>query len=198
MNLTTIKIETCDCFWNDLFTEEELDNITEYCDNFQITKARIGNLSGEDTPEDKRKSNVAFIVRDNENDWFFSKIESAANKINSKFYGFDIYKLNSLQYTLYDEVGSHYDWHWDMFVGNTLDNINDGPQRKLSAVMQLSHPDDYEGGDLEINNCGNHNVIEKKRGLVTFFPSFVVHKVNPVESGVRKTLIAWFTGPDWR
>ena len=81
---------------------------------------------------------------------------------------------------------------------NALDNLNDQRQRKLTSVLQLDGPEDYEGGTLELLPCGSIREIEKKKGYMVTFPSFVLHRVTPVESGIRRTLVAWFTGPDWR
>ena len=50
--------------------------------------------------------------------------------------------VDSIQYTEYYEDGGHYDWHMD--VGNFPEN-----HRKISITIQLSNPDDYDGGDLE-------------------------------------------------
>lgn len=195
MNLTTIKLESIDCFWDELFSEEEVDEICKICETFP---KQSGYIADGVEDENARKSTIAWIHRDQNTDWFFSRIESAVNKLNCKFYGFDIFTLNVLQYTLYENEQSHYNWHWDMLIGNSLDNLHDVRQRKLSAILQLSNPDDYVGGDFEYNDGGISKTILKKKGLMTTFPSFVIHKVNPVESGIRKTLVAWFTGPDWR
>ena len=195
MNLTTIKIESVDCFWDGLFSDEELDQICEYCEQFPKETGTIGDAVKD---EEFRKSTISWIGKNQDSDWFFSRIESAVNKLNSKFYGFDLYRLNHMQYTLYEKDQSHYSWHWDMYTGNSLENLNNTEQRKLSAVLQLSDANDYVGGDFEYNSGSIIQTAEKKKGLLITFPSFVIHRVVPVESGVRKTLVAWFTGPDWR
>lgn len=195
MKLTTIKMEAADCFWSDLFTQDELDQIEQYCNTFDMTPGTINTDNGENTTV--RKSNVAWINRNQDCEWFFSKIESAVNKINTRFFGFDIYHLRQMQYTLYNEEGSHYDWHWDMYYSGPFEG--DTPmQRKVSAVLQLSNPEDYEGGELELSPGGLIKSIPKQRGYLSVFPGFIVHRVTPIISGERKTLVAWFSGPDWR
>ena len=62
-------------------------------------------------------------------------------------------------------------------------------------VVQLN--DAYEGGELLINN-GQMVTTEKGIGNVTIFPSFLLHKVNPVVSGNRYTLVSWISGPVWK
>lgn len=195
MKLTTVKIESTECYWDNFLSEDEITHIIEYCDKFEKSTAKI--FKNEEVQE-IRKSNIAFIFRDSENEWFFNKIEICVNKLNTKLFGFDIHRLETLQYTLYDEEGSHYDWHWDMFESRNITDVELYEQRKVTAVLQLSDPEDYEGGELEISPCGKNKFITKKKGYLSVFPTFLLHRVTPVTKGKRKTLVAWFTGPDWR
>jgi PKHD-type hydroxylase len=70
--------------------------------------------------------------------------------------------------------------------------------RKLSCVIQLSDPEDYDGGELQMNMGSQIVSIPKQKGLVTYFSSFVLHRVTPVTRGVRKSLVAWISGPNLR
>jgi PKHD-type hydroxylase len=70
--------------------------------------------------------------------------------------------------------------------------------RKLSCVVQLSDPSDYEGGELQMNSGAQIISVPREKGLVTFFSSFVLHRVTPVTKGVRKSLVAWISGPNLR
>jgi PKHD-type hydroxylase len=97
-----------------------------------------------------------------------------------------------MQYTIYEgnDLG-HYDWHLD--AGNT--SI---PPRKLSFILQLSDPDSYEGGDLQIMNSTEPTTVKKEKGFAVVFPSYTLHRVTPVTKGIRKTLVIWVTGPTFR
>ena len=103
----------------------------------------------------------------------------------------------SCQFTKY--VGSkkqHYDWHTD---SGTKANEN-GKIRKLSMTVALVDGSEYEGGDFEINvndpKREEVHVIKpaKLKGSVTIFPSFVWHRVTPVTSGTRYSLVNWHQG----
>jgi PKHD-type hydroxylase len=108
------------------------------------------------------------------------------------FFDFELTGLfEQLQFTVYEEAGSHYDWHLDKM-------LSDLPPRKLSLVLQLSDPEEYTGGDLELFVSSNPIKIERKRGLLTAFPSFTLHRVTPVTSGIRKSLVAWVGGPKFK
>jgi PKHD-type hydroxylase len=96
-----------------------------------------------------------------------------------------------LQYTLYNYENNHYACHRDLGIGKQSN-------RKLSIVLMLSDPKDYAGGNLEIFNSGEFTSIPNKKGNVVIFPSFEWHRVLPVTSGIRKTLVAWVTGPCFR
>ena len=41
-------------------------------------------------------------------------------------------------------------------------------------------------------------VAETRRGTIIAFPSYVLHRVSPTESGVRKSLVIWVSGPEFR
>ena len=104
---------------------------------------------------------------------------------------FDIWGYHdSLQYTVYNGDGGHYDWHADLGPG--LSN------RKLSVVLQLSEGTDYDGGELQINPGGSILSVPKQLGLLCFFPSFLLHRVTPVTSGKRISLVTWLCGANLR
>lgn len=115
---------------------------------------------------------------------------------NRTLFGFDIsYGLHDIQFTeYYGDVHGKYDWHHDVFWQNT--NAYD---RKLSIVIQLSDPKEYEGGDFEFREPMEYNPsMFKQKGSVLVFPSFFVHRVTPITKGTRYSLVAWIDGPKFR
>jgi PKHD-type hydroxylase len=95
-----------------------------------------------------------------------------------------------LQFTRYQAPGEHYEWHIDRGMQTGT--------RKLSLSLQLSDPDDYEGGDLEMWFGGEPTKASRERGMMTFFPSYVMHRVTPVTKGVRYSLVCWISGPPFK
>ena len=69
--------------------------------------------------------------------------------------------------------------------------------RKLSVVVQLTSPEEYEGGDFETFE-GKVLSAPKGHGTVLIFPSFVYHHVTPVTAGTRHSLVCWVNGPHIR
>ena len=119
------------------------------------------------------------------------KIIEKTNYVN-KFYNFDVVGITEpIQFISYDGSGNeHYGWHLDMDGGFKS-------RRKISIVIQLSDENEYEGGELQIDTCtldGQLTVGNKKRGSMIFFPSYLLHKVTPVTSGHRYSLVSWLSG----
>ena len=61
----------------------------------------------------------------------------------------------------------------------------------------MSDPSEYEGGELEI--CINGNIdkpikLKPEKGDIVFFASWMPHRVAPIISGTRKTLVTWVMG----
>lgn len=82
--------------------------------------------------------------------------------------------------------GGKFVWHSDILEGD--------PQRKLTLVVQLSEPETYEGGQLNIKKCSTEPFTHS--GSVVIFPSNISHRVTPVTEGVRYSLITWIYGPE--
>ena len=98
-----------------------------------------------------------------------------------------------------ENAGWNYHWDWSescQFTPNQNNKI-----RKLSMIIPLVDGNEYEGGDFELNlnNPENENNIitikeAKIKGTVIVFPSFVWHRVTPVTSGTRYSLVNWHQG----
>ena len=71
--------------------------------------------------------------------------------------------------------------------------------RKLSFALQLSDPDDYEGGNVQImDETEKSYVVPRKRGTIVLFDSRSRHRVCKVTKGIRKSLVGWVVGPRWK
>ena len=51
---------------------------------------------------------------------------------------------------------------------------------------------------LEMNPGGGIVSVPKGLGTLCFFPSFLLHRVTPLTSGVRKSLVTWISGANFR
>jgi PKHD-type hydroxylase len=188
------------CYRDDIFTEQELDNMCQYFSQHEIEKATV---MSEETPIDEniRRSKVKFFNRDDYTFPIFDRLNSAIEDTNDRFYNFILNGYDSFQYTEYhhEEKGA-YNFHMDSGFG---DRNGDSrfEMRKLSVVMCLNRPgEDFEGGQFYMNMGSEKNAfeVEMKRGRIILFPSFLIHRVAPVTKGIRKSLVIWVTGPKFR
>ena len=149
----------------------------------------FGGSDGEPSPI--RSSTIRWIdYLDPRAKWLVDELGRMAIEANNKLFQLDLYGFTEkLQFTEYEGQGAHYDWHPDIGPNMT--------KRKISMVVQLSDEKDYEGGELLINT-GQLLVPSKKQGSVILFPSFLMHKVEPLRSGSRYSLVSWISGNTWR
>lgn len=176
-------------FFEKGFSEEEIEWISNLEKLFNYSEAvTIGNGLNESV----RKSRIKWIHQTDESAWVYRRILEMISEANEALWGFQINGVNdSIQFTEYHGDGGHYDWHMDIGPGS----IN---HRKVSVVVQLSDPSEYEGGDLLLWNGGEPKVAPKGKGNVIIFPSYLMHKVTPTYNGTRKSLVLWAGGGSFK
>lgn len=180
------------------FTVRQCERIVALGDALGVDEA---GLSGVEAPDAAlRRSRIAWIARTPESTWIFDKLSTLVVRAN-RTYGFELDGFGEdLQYTMYDEPGAFYTWHQDGLVGDVA-------TRKLALVVQLSPPDAYEGADLELFDVVADSSPEelaawhrrvRVQGSVVAFPAFEYHRVTPLVSGARRSLVVWVGGPPFR
>lgn len=174
-------------YWENGFTESEVQRIRAYGESLLIKTATVGD--GVIDPA-QRRSKTSWMRLNEETVWLYDKIGWVSRQLNGQFFGFNISGFSEdLQYTTYESVEEGmYDWHIDSGFSR------DRAPRKLSLTIQLSEPDEYEGGDLQILTGKEAFTCHKTSGTVCAFPSFTLHRVTPVIKGTRRSLVVWLTG----
>ena len=178
-------------WWENAFTEEQLDWLQQKAK--EATKnAQIGGGSGGKIDEKIRRSELNWLDKTDETKWVFERLAHVAASLNADYFGFELTGFGeAIQLTNYHEARQGtYVWHQDF--GSS------GISRKLSMVLQLSDPSEYEGGELQILTKKEPTSMKKKRGLITVFPAWTLHQVTPVIKGTRQTLVAWISGPEFK
>ncbi len=184
-------------------------------------------------PDPYRESDIYSISNDSILESLLMEKAQLANK--EAFWNVDINRIQKPQYSDYPE-GGHYDWHTDQFLMPVNEEV-----RKISMTLFLNDPDEYEGGELDLEIFGpakDHNEETKvyktfhqippdddcpipigrdgepvikyiptitdryvsfkyEKGVAVFFQSCDWHRVRPVISGKRTTLVSWFAGPSY-
>lgn len=106
---------------------------------------------------------------------------------NRQAWKFDITHANQCDYLKYDVEG-HYHAHVDTFI-----MPSDPQTRKLTILAFLN--EDFEGGKLFIQNGHEKTYPPQGAGTCLVFPSFLVHGVEPVTKGIRRSIVTWLVGP---
>ena len=107
-----------------------------------LTKKELKDL------KKKRDSNICWF-----NDrWIYREIQPYVGRANKMAgWNFQWDWTESCQFTIYKK-GQYYDWHcdsWDKPYAE--EGPTKGKIRKLSNVVQLTDPKEYEGGELEFD-----------------------------------------------
>ena len=180
------------CVASNAFTEEECDKIVDLEDLQKFQKGGVGSGSGGQVNKKARDSDIMWLMHDQNSDWLFQKFGALVSQVNYDHFMYNIDGFDAFQYTVYRAKNKqHYDWHMDVDI-NSANYV-----RKISASVILSDPQDYEGGEFEIVPHGRVSepiLLKPKRGEVVFFSSWMPHRVRPVTSGVRKSLVCWVMG----
>lgn len=169
----------------------------EYCDSIIETMLKVDpieattfNDSGQLNTNPHRHSKVRWVYNADIRKMLFNFAQAANNEFK-----FDILEKGSIQFTEYSsEYQGKYNWHHDVDW-----NGNAAFDRKISVVVQLSDPEEYEGCDFHFSEVPNPELeVIRKKGTVICFPSYLQHQVTEITKGTRYSLVAWFEGPRWR
>ena len=165
-----------------------MQKIIEIGQKKSVTKATVKN---NDTVDEVRKSNIAWLYPSDNMEWAYLRLTEIAQSLNERFFKFNLFGMvEGLQFTCYDAPDGFYGMHIDKFFNGTI--------RKLSITVQLSNPEEYDGGELVLHYGKTPEVMEKQQGKLIAFPSYALHEVRPVTRGTRYSLVAWITGEPFK
>lgn len=99
----------------------------------------------------------------------------------------EVPSIRVMEYQKRDGYGAHTDW-----------SNGAARERKISMTCQLTRESGYEGGDVVLYAGPEAFSISRTQGTATVWPSWTLHEVKPVETGVRYALTAWAHGAPYR
>jgi len=174
--------------WSEAVPADYCDVIIKSIDWNKAETAKIGGSLEKVGDENKEYRNTELVWVDQ-----FSPVgcilRSFIELVNQiAGWDYDFHGMENIQIGKYQKSG-HYSWHRD-----TANPMN-GCQRKLSIVLLLNDPSEFEGGKLEFRDVPAPDL---KKGSIVVFPSFLEHRVTPVISGVRYTAVSWAVGPTFK
>jgi PKHD-type hydroxylase len=182
------------------FTSSEIDAIVSYCQRMQLSDGgTFNNVDAYAT----RKAKTAFIeYPDNDTQWIYDRYNKIVEYYNDTMFKFDLTGFNYIQYAEYGPEGRH-NFHMDIALDNptSIDYRINEYMRKITIVTLLSTPQlDFTGGEFQLNLSEERFPINTglQKGSVILFPSYLLHRVAPVLSGLRRTLTTWVIGPKFK
>jgi len=178
--------------WDKAFSPEECLKIIEIGESkilgFASVASRNNNVGIVQLSQ--RYSTIAWLYPSDNMKWVYRRVTDVITSLNNQYFKFDLFGLTEarrpFQFTKYEAPGGFFGMHKDMLAGY--------PIRKLSMTLQLSDPEDYEGGELVLLLGKEAEILSKEQGKMICFPSYLLHEVRPVTKGTRYSLVAWVTG----
>lgn len=113
-----------------------------------------------------------------------------ALKANEVVWRYDLVGPCQFEMLYYENQGDQYDFHVDSLW------FDNGLCRKLTVLSFMNN--DYEGGDFVIKTDDRENnqvKLDTPKGGILIFPTFLMHAVKPILSGIRISCVGWITGP---
>jgi PKHD-type hydroxylase len=171
------------------FTKLECEEIIRVGNRHILNEAVISNDATVDYSI--RKSETVFLYPSAETSWIFAAITDKILILNDQFFKFNLFGMvEGLQFTRYTEPSGFYGSHMDKGHGAIV--------RKLSMSVQLTDSSEYDGGELVLHTEKNPTILPREQGKMIVFPSYVLHEVKPVTKGTRYSLVAWFSGENFK
>lgn len=188
----------------------EEDLAENFDDKVESSKVYDGSVNKE-----KRNSRNSWIPTTH---WVAGFIWHYVQRANRENFLYDLSHIDgeTLQYTHYGP-GEYYGWHIDAGLSGAFKPSFDGSSetyqqrgqdfvnqkcelmRKLSFVLQLSDPEDYEGGNLQLlDEDLRPYIAPRQKGTLILFDSRTQHRVLKVTKGLRKSIVGWTVGPRWK
>ena len=154
-------------------------------DNVQIT-GRVQHKKGYVINKQIRDVDTWVIHEDQE--WIDKIIINTTHTALQSLHYAVIGLLERPQLLRYRAPSKGYSWHTDICE-------NESSIRKISISITLN--DDYQGGSMAFFSDKLYKV-KLTRGQSIAFPSFLSHKVMPLQYGERWALVAWISGNAFR
>lgn len=183
-----------------VFTPEECQSIIdwaeqkgmEYCTLSRYDFAAKKRISAVDI--EQRLAKQTRLPEDGF-EWFYDRLNKEVIEANRLYWDFNLNGIYDdpfiLKYEQFEQGNGHLGWHRDS--GSPVTR-----RRKLSAIVQLTDPAEYEGCDLQIFNGSEMTIQRVPRGSLITFPCNLVHRATPITAGVRYSIVTFIDGPPFR
>ena len=197
------------------FAEDLCKHIIEKYKDKVFTGTHVTSKGFTTTESEIRNSDIVWMKDENGVENALQQHIKVANHCTG--WDLDITAIEDIQFTKYGSE-QHYSWHVD---GKSCTYAKrrftfDKPKglaetcyphlidtcRKVSASLILN--DDFSGGEFETAYLHNDekgnleikkHIHKPKKGDMLIFPSYLHHRVRPVRTGIRYSVVVWAGGP---
>ena len=202
--VTTTPYKNWYWYFESLFWPEQIMRIKEICGTHNEDETlEVAKHVGAKTDDQVIKN-----IRNNKVSWhdsheLYGMVRPIMAEVNqASGWNFEITAIEPIQYTVYYGDENHYHWHTDTIINddwnnpewleetNNQNHVLANTMRKISCSIQLSDPDDYDGGDFYVAGI---NYKKPKVGSALIFPSNFMfpHEVKKITNGERWSIVSW-------
>ena len=130
-------------------------------------------------------------LRGDKNAFPYIPIKEATKLANDQVYKFNIDGIIAEDHPQIIKYGKRdfYDWHTEINPAFAT--------RKLTFIINLSHPDEADGGKLEFLNSDS-NELFNTQGSIIIFPSFTAYRITPIKKGTKSIVVGHIHGSTFK
>lgn len=180
-SITAASLEIVSINKSNLFTVQDCNNILSTCvEELWLPTSVIGNKKIHMGKRQKLRGDTAGFP--------FLNIRDVTMAANTNIYDFSLLGIidqDFPQVFKYSQ-GDFYDMHIDI---NSM-----AVSRKITFLINLSDPAEYEGGQIEFLNIDVDPQIINEQGFCLIFPSYIPYKITPVTKGTKHLLVGHVHG----
>jgi len=176
-------------YWNKLLSKEEIKNINSLLNKHKKEKEELIHKA-----QNTKKTSTVYPVKIKHLKENLKKILFSVTQTNQNHYGYNVFDIKDeeeLHYNIYTK-GEEYEWHMDAETFKASDI-------KLTVLINISDSS-FLGGEFNLLVSNTPLLVPElsEPGSMVIFNSFILHKVNPITKGVRKTLTIFLKGPSFK
>jgi PKHD-type hydroxylase len=164
-----------------LFSTEDCKDILSTCvEELWLQSTVIGDSNLHQSKRQKLRGDTAGFP--------FLNIREVTKSANDEIYDFSLLGIidqDFPQVFKYSE-GDYYKMHLEL---NLM-----APSRKITFIINLNDPNEYEGGDIEFLNINADSSLLKEQGSCLIFPSYIPYSITPITKGNKYVLVGHIHG----
>lgn len=174
-----------------VFDEAFLEGVIKQHDNDSLRESGVYNgIKGKVNPE----SRISMQCNIDKHHAITKQVAQLVKRINNEYLNINVSTYcHENHFLKYPETGN-FKKHKDVIYSKGVVDHIEEPLRKISAICLLSHTDTFEGGKFAVYEGEKRTSFNFSQGDVVLFPSYIMHQVDPVTSGVRYSTVHWSCG----